>query len=174
MKTAAFALSFVCLAATACTGEITGVGEEPAKEGEGFTVPRDRIELLPYHVRLRRVQDVAGIPTGDPALEGLRTGAADLGAHDFSRGIRPNLTWDTATMALWVKALEPVCASDAMHQRYPSFPEDLPALLGAAYGREAAEGEAEDIWSASASLDDALRYQTTCLAVLSSLEFVAR
>ena len=171
MKASLVAAALSC--AFGCTGEI--VGGPPSDNTEvGFAVPRDRIELLPYHVRVQRLRDVARLTERDPALAVLAANANDLGDHDYSQGIRPKLQWNASTMSLWVKSLEPICESTAMHDRYPSFPGDLGALLEAAYGRAPTDGEVDEIWSATQGRPDEQRYQLTCLGLLSSLEFVTR
>lgn len=158
----------------ACT-ELISSEENPNPVGE-FEAPRDQVELLPYHVRMQRLQNLVGVEADDAALEALRAGASELGAHDYGKGIRPSLSWTASTMALWVKALGPFCDSEAMHAQFASFPEALGPLMQKAYGREISEGEVDAIWSAKAAsnLTPSVRYQTTCLGVLSSLEFVAR
>lgn len=162
-------------AAPACSGEISGdFAPEEEEQQDGFAVPRDRIELLPFHVREQRLQDVAKLAGDDPAFDVLRAHAYELGDHDYSTGQRPKLQWTSSTMATWVKALEPVCASEALRAAYPSFPDDLPALMTAAYGREVAADEAAEVWSATEGHEAERRYQLTCLGVLSALEFVAR
>lgn len=165
----------LALAAPACSGEISGdFGPEQEGEQDGFAVPRDRIELLPFHVREQRVVDVARLAAGDPALDILRANAYELGDHDYSTGQRPKLQWTASTMAIWVKAMEPVCASESMRAAYPAFPDDLGALMAAAYGREIADDEVAAVWSATEGHEADRRYQLTCLGVLSALEFVAR
>src|SRR5438105_367268 len=48
-----------------------------------FAVPRDRILLLPFRVRLAKVARVIGVPANDPILASLLAVRIDLGDYDF-------------------------------------------------------------------------------------------
>lgn len=170
-----YAASFLAaaLGTLACAGDISGNDNEGARD-DGFAVYRDRVELLPYQVRFKRIADLAGVDEADPSLDVMRENRLLLGDHDFASGVRPNLSWDAETLATWVRAVEPVCASDAIRERYPTFPADLAAFMGASYGRSVDGEEAAELWRSTAELSGDRRYQITCAAVLSTLEFVAR
>jgi hypothetical protein len=140
-----------------------------------FTYETD-IALLPFDVRLEKVARVAGLQVTDPLLDPLRARRLELGDHDFASGVKPDTSWTSSRLATWVKALRPVCASSRMRERYPALPEKLDDMVLAAYGRHAT---AQDRASVDQVLggspgDDQARYEVVCLAVLSSLEFVAR
>ncbi len=156
----------------ACQNDIEG----SSNDGPAFDVPKNQVELLPFRVRLARVAQVAGVATDDPMLEEMRARAAELGDHDFSTGVRPNLAWTAARMSTWIKALKPVCTAEAFRARYPDLGADPSALIAAAYGRPAAEADLADIESAldGVAIDGEERTQAVCFAVLSSVEFVAK
>jgi hypothetical protein len=156
----------------ACQNDI----ESSNDDGPAFEVAKNQVELLPFRVRLARVAQVAGVATDDAMLEEMRARAAELGDHDFSTGIRPNLAWSAARMGTWVKALKPVCTAEAFRTRYPDFASDPSALIAAAYGRPATEADLADIEAAldGIAIDSEERTQAVCFAVLSSVEFVAK
>lgn len=165
------------------TGREDGPGELRGEDGAGetstppapeLTVTNERLRLLPFSVRLARVAAVTGVAEDDPILSELHRRAIDLGAADFANGIAPDPIWSSTKMSVWVDALQPVCGSEAMRTRYPSFPESLPAFVQAAYGRHAtAEDTAalEPVLSATA-IDEERRYVLACTVLLSAAEMV--
>jgi hypothetical protein len=152
-------------------------GETPAQaELPKFKVPAQFPVLLPFDVRVSRLLAVVGLPYSDPAFELMRANATQLGDYDYANGLEPDNTWTAFKMSLWVQSLKPVCASQAMLTRYPSHPESLGPLVEAAYGRALSDQDSADMTAALGSLPltPESRTQTTCLAVLSSLEFLAQ
>ena len=141
-----------------------------------FKVPAQFPVLLPFDVRISRLSAVVGLPYSDPAFDLLRANATQLGDYDYANGLEPDNTWTAFKMSLWVQSLKPVCASQAMLSRYPSLPESLGPLVETAYGRTITELDTADMTAALGSLplSPESRTQTTCLAVLSSLEFLAQ
>src|SRR5688500_16304239 len=107
------ALSALLLTALAagCQNELGTIDQDTPPAWEGA---RSQVELLPYHVRLTRVAQVLGVTTDDPALGDMRERHLELGDHDFATGVRPNLTWTSSRMSVWVSTLMPVCQSEAM------------------------------------------------------------
>lgn len=184
----------------ACTGVISGEqtkdGSESSHPGAGasshggssgstgqatpeipkFTVLAQFPVLLPFEVRLSRLSAVAGIASSDPAFDLLRANATQLGDYDYANGLEPDNTWTAFKMSLWVQSLKPVCASQAMLTRYPSLPERLGPLIETAYGRSLSAQDSADMAAALGTLplSPEARTQTICLALLSSLEFLAQ
>jgi len=169
----------------ACTGdiEILRRGEAPNapaatnEESEAFELAVEQPQLLPYNVRLGRLSAVVGVPTSDPVFELVRKNRTGLGDHDFANGQQPDRLWTASRMSLWVRSLKPVCASKAMRDRYPELPADLGALIENAFGRPATDEDraiVTEALSTASELDEATRYQTACLALLSSAEFVVQ
>lgn len=161
------------------TGRAAAAGASEAEEGDPidpFVIPREQIQLLPFDVRLRRVATVVGLDIADPALDALRASHVELGDGDFAHGIAADRTWTAAKMSLWVRSVSPVCASGAMHARYPTLVEDASTLVQAAYGRRAEHEDQAEIDAALAGqpFDQETRFKTICLAVLSSAEMVAQ
>jgi hypothetical protein len=151
-------------------------GPAPAQAPAGAFTSAPNVALLPFEVRLAKVAAVAGVAPEDPLLAKLRERRLDLGDHDFASGVKPDTSWTSSRMTTWVKALRPVCASPKMRARFSALPDKLDDLVLAAYGRRAAPEDRRivDEALAGAPLDEPARYETICLAVLSSLEFVAR
>lgn len=135
-----------------------------------------QVQLLPFDVRLAKVAHVVGVAPEDPLLEPLRARRLDLGDHDYATGHKPDLAWTSTRMGTWVRALKPVCASSTFRTRYPAFPDALDALSRAAYGRGATDEDRQILADTlgKTALDADTQHRLTCLAVLSSLEFVAR
>ena len=135
-----------------------------------------RVQLLPFDVRLAKVAHVVGVAPEDPLLAPRRARRLDLGDHDYATGHKPDLAWTSTRMGTWVRALKPVCASSTFRTRYPAFPDALDALSRAAYGRGATDEDRQILADTlgKTALDADTQHRLTCLAVLSSLEFVAR
>jgi hypothetical protein len=169
------ALSALLLVALAggCSSELGTIDPD---DRPAFESGRSQVELLPYNIRLSRVAAVLGVTTDDPALAEMRERHLELGDHDFASGVRPNLTWTSSRMTAWVAALMPVCQSEAMRALHPSLPAGAAALMEAAYGRPVTPDDqaAIDEGLADVPIDDEERYMATCLAILSSAEFVAK
>ena len=152
-------------------------GSSPAQpELPRFKVPAQFPVLLPFDVRMSRLSAVVGMPYSDPVLAELRENATQLGDYDYANGLEPDNTWTAFKLSLWVQSLKPVCSSQAMLARYPGLPESLGPLVEAAYGRALSGQDSADMTAALGSLplSRESRTQTTCLAVLSSLEFLAQ
>lgn len=150
-------------------------GSKPVIQPGDFEVPATNILVLPFAVRLEKVAAVAGVPVSDPLLNSLRDNRASLGDYDFANSRQPDKTWTALKVADWVRAIKPVCASPQMHAKYSALPEKLPAFIEAAYGRVATPDDTAAVNdSALGLMPSATRYETICLAMLSSLEFVAQ
>jgi len=148
------------------------VREKPTQ----FALPANFPVLLPFEVRMARLSSVVGLDYSHPAFELMRKNATQLGDYDFANGLEPDNTWTALKISLWMQALKPICASPEMRVLYPSLPESLGPMMEAAYGRSITNQDTADM---SASLEGLAltpesRTQTTCLAVLSSLEFLAQ
>lgn len=181
----------VCLLALGCSGQIDdplGTAEGPgtatrrdptspdAPVGPAFELPRDKLLLLPFDVRMNKLAAVAGVSLDDPIFSELYRQRYELGDHDYASGTAPDLGWTASRMTTWLRALRPVCASDAMRARYPSIRDGLDALVLAAYGRRATDADRAqyDATVAGAGLDPETERNTMCLAILSSAELVAQ
>lgn len=153
----------------------TGTPEaEPPRDP--FELDRSKVKILPFRVRFNRLQQLAGLPAEDPAFDVLRARRYELGDYDYASGVNPDLTWNASRISVWVAAMLPVCRSPSMLARFPVFPDDLPALLTAAYGVAPDPDLLADyaVLLADASLDAATRHDSICAVALSSLEFVAQ
>lgn len=141
----------------------------------GFSIERNEVRLLPFHVRVQKLAQVSGLDPQDPMFDEVWAGRYDLGDHNYGQGIGPDLSWNASKMAKWVEALQPLCASEQMATLY-DLPADTGALLAAAYGRTPDAEEVAMFTDAvdAQMLDEAARYQAICLAILTSSEFVAQ
>jgi len=191
---ATLACGIFCFVAVGCIGQIGDhgspdpIGSSPGAQPPGgvgpskpvvqpgdFEVPATNILVLPFAVRLEKVAAVVGVPVSDPLLNSLRDNRVSLGDYDFANSRQPDKTWTALKVADWVRAIKPVCASPQMHAKYSALPEKLPSFVEAAYGRAATPDDAAAVTSSEMGLPtSANRYETICLAMLSSLEFVAQ
>ena len=150
----------------------------PKPSGPSFLWSADGVKLLPFEVRMRRLEVVTGLGAEDEAFGALRASRYELGDYDHSRNVRADLTWNASKVALWIKGLKPLCGSQAFRDRYPSFPASLDDLALAAYGRRLEPGEADGLMApvrqAEPALDEAVAHRTICLGMLTSAEFVAQ
>ncbi len=139
-----------------------------------FALDHETPRLLPFETRLARVAAVAGVEPGDPLLAPMREQAIALGGYDHSRGILPDSSWSASRISAWIRALRPVCTSEAMQARYPTLPaaDDLDALIQAAWGRAATDADRTAITSSLSGLEPDAQRETACLAVLSASEMV--
>lgn len=176
------AVPVLVAALLACQGKIGEGGAEgtsdpsPSEEFEpAFATQDSQPQLLPFWVRMQRVSAVVGLPLEDPVFDDLKANRLGLGDYDYASGVKPDRMWSPARMALWAKSLRPVCASEAMHARYPSLatsPAEVVALASAAWGRPVSQEELSFEAPSLASLGEAERYEVLCLSVLSSAELV--
>jgi hypothetical protein len=140
-----------------------------------FVLEREQLLLLPFSVRLTKVAAVLGVSEADPSLDPLRAARLELGDGDFANGIRPDRAWTTSKLTLWVKLLNPLCASSQLKTRFP-LPAALPSLIQVAYGRRATASDQVSIDEAlsGVTLTSDERQELICLGVLTSAEFVSR
>ena len=160
---------------TATTGATTSPPEaEPPRDP--FDLDRSKVKLLPFRVRFLRLQQLSGLPAEDPAFDVLRARRYELGDYDYASGVNPDLTWNASRISVWIAAILPVCRTPAMLARFPVFPDDLPALLTAAYGTDPDPDLLADyeVLLGDANLDEATRHDSICAVALSALEFVAQ
>lgn len=167
-----------------CQGKL---GERTSDEGDGletapgeefepaFTAPDSQPQLLPFWVRLQRVASVVDRPLDDAIFDTLEDNRMGLGDYDYASGVKPDRMWSPARMALWAKSLRPVCASDAMHARFPNLStsnDERLSMASIAWGREVAASELAFDTPTFTAVPEAERYDTICLAILSAAEFV--
>jgi len=152
-----------------------GPGTQVVPLAPGFTIERNEVRLLPFHVRMEKLSRVTGLAKDDPLFDEIWAHRYDLGDHNYGQGVGPDLSWNASKMSVWVESLRPVCNSEAIATRFPSLPENVGDLLASAYGRPAAAEDLADFQAVvnEVQLDDAARYESVCLAVLTSSEFVA-
>jgi hypothetical protein len=141
-----------------------------------FEVPRSQIKLLPFSVRMSRIATVTGLPLTDPAYNTLRDNRLLLGDHDYANAKPPQESWSAARLATWVESLRPVCQTPSVLNKFSPMPARLPALVDAAYGRAIVPEDNAALTDGMKGLNvtPAKMVETTCLSVLSSLEFVAQ
>ena len=142
----------------------------------GFALPLEQPQLLPFAVRFARVAAVVGLPTTDAVFEQLRQNRTQLGDHDYANGVKADNSWTALRMSVWVKSLQPVCASPAMTKKFAALPANLDAFVEAAYGRSLVAQDTADVQASlqGITLTATQRYQTMCLALLSSMEFLTQ
>jgi hypothetical protein len=117
---------------------------------------------------------VAGVAESHPMFDQLHAKRYQLGDHDYANGVAPDLDWNADRMETWVKAIKPVCNDPQFQARYPTLASDATPLARAAFGRDPTTEELhayDDV--KMGQLDGAGQYRMVCLAVLTSLEFVA-
>lgn len=158
------------------TSPETGGGTGTTPLAPGFEVHKEEVRLLPFHIRMQKLGSLTGLSSNDPLFDELRDNRYDLGDHNYAQGIGADLSWNASKISIWVRGLQPICASEAMSMRYTELPAQLDELILAAYGREATPDDIATFDDAlsDVQLDDAARYQAVCLAVLTSSEFVAQ
>jgi hypothetical protein len=141
----------------------------------GFEVPASEVELLPFHVRMQNLAAVTGQKLDHPMFLELWERRYALGDHDYSQLVAPDLKWSPERMEGWVRGIKPVCDDPAFQVKYPDLATDPTKLIREAFARDATADEIAAYSEVTAGqLDGAGRYRMVCLAVLTSLDFVAR
>lgn len=136
----------------------------------GFALNTTNVRLLPFEVRVGKLEVASGMDRTDPAFAGLMDAAVQLGGSNHAAGVAADLTWSSNRITTWVRHLKPICSSENF-QPYASVAE----LVTRAYGRDANDEDIELVRSTLADsgvTDEGERNLITCLAVLSSTEFV--
>ncbi|MEX1362818.1 MAG: hypothetical protein AB1Z98_06810 [Nannocystaceae bacterium] len=139
-----------------------------------FNVPTDEARLLPFPVRMDNLAHVVGQDLQHPMFLELYELRYQLGDHDYASGVASDLRWSSERMQYWVRGLKPVCDSPQMRERYPDLLADARPLMRQAWGHEPAADEVEaiaDLQGGALPLDE--QYTVTCIAVLTSLDFVS-
>lgn len=143
----------------------------PAPERPEVLLPVERLQLLPFEVRVKRLAAAVELPVTDAVFNTLRSRATDLGAHDFANGVAPDLAWTAGRIATWVEAVLPVCADARVRSRYANWTTSLDAFALKAWGRAATTDDRADVVPAQGlTADEAWR--ATCVSLLSSAELL--
>ncbi len=152
------------------------VGPAAAGTPSLFALPKGQIKLLPFSVRLSRLAEVTGVPAADPLYDTLRANRLSLGDYDYANAKPPLEGWSATLLGSWIESVRPVCRAPAVIARLSPMPAKLPALIEAAYGRPASAEETAVLTESLTGLDLAPDrvVETVCVAILSSLEFVAQ
>jgi hypothetical protein len=143
----------------------------PAPERAQVLLPVERLQLLPFEVRMKRLAAAVELPANDAVFAALRARATDLGAHDFANGVAPDLAWTAGRIATWVEAVLPVCADARVRSRYANWSTSLGAFALKAWGRAATNDDRAELVPAQ-GLTDAEAWRATCVSLLSSAELL--
>ncbi len=150
-------------------------GDEPEPAEDPFEVPSHEVRLLPFGVRMNNLANLIGVEQDHFIFDELLVRRTLLGDHDYANGVAPDLSWSPTKMSAWVKGLKPVCNSAQWLAAYPNLSTDPAPLLREVLAREpdaevlAAYQELATNAGSTVSADE-----LTCLAALSSLDFVAQ
>jgi hypothetical protein len=141
-----------------------------------FKVRNKEPELLSFQMRLRRIASTLGVDINNPMFAEMHEKHLSLGDYDYANGAQSDGGWNANRIALWMDVLRPICASPEMKAKFPALPENLPQLARAAWGHPPAAEDTQDYADAIAAsgLDAAIVYESTCIAVFTSAEFVYR
>ncbi len=135
-----------------------------------FNIKRNSIKLLPFTVRLTKIQSLLG-PNDGALLSDLLARQNELGSYDYANGVNQELTWTETRIGTWVKAIQPICTSASIKGKFP-YPGSATAFVKAAYGRDLSEIDQEMLSQvAAAGGTNVQKFEALCTVVLSSLEF---
>ncbi len=149
----------------------------PKAVGVPFKVRNTLPELVPFDMRVRRIATALGVPVDHPMFGDMYKNNLKLGDYDYANGaLSDNHSWNANRIAAWINALKPVCNSAEMKAKYPALPDNLPALIRAAWGHVPSADDTADFQSAITANggDAAVNYESTCMAVFTAAEFVYR
>ena len=144
--------------------------------GAPFKVRNTEPELVPFSMRLRRIATTIGVPTDHAMFADMYKNSLKLGDYDYANGALPDGSWNANRIAAWLNALKPVCNSAEMKAKYPALPDNLPALIRAAWGHVPSADDTADFQNAitASGGTPAVNYESTCMAVFTAAEFVYR
>jgi hypothetical protein len=141
----------------------------PAPPRSSIELPPERLQLLPFEVRLKRLAAAIELPASDPVFDGLRSRATDLGAHDFANGVAPDLAWTGRRLSVWIEGIAPVCADQRVRARYADWAASLDAFALRAWGRPATREDAAELVT---GLGAAETWRANCVVLLSGVELL--
>jgi len=152
-----------------------GDGDDGGGPGpDPFALPVDEVELLPFPVRMNNLARVAAVNLDHPMFFKAYDLRLLLGDHDYSVLEAPDLRWSAERMQNWGKAVKPVCESNEMQIKYPNLVADPSELMREAFGRDPEPSDLEPMLDiANSTLPENMKFTLSCMAVLSSLDFVA-
>ncbi|MDX2014748.1 MAG: hypothetical protein SFW67_31410 [Myxococcaceae bacterium] len=144
----------------------------PAPTRSSVELPPERLQLLPFEVRLKRLAAAVELPVADPAFDALRSRATDLGAHDFANGVAPDLAWTGRRLSVWIEGLAPICSDSRVRTRLADWAASMPQFALRAWGRPSTpEDVAELVTGGGLSAADAWR--ANCVVLLSGVELLS-
>jgi len=143
----------------------------PAPERAEVVLPVERLQLLPFDVRLKKLAAAVELPVSDAVFSTLRARATDLGAHDFANGVAPDLAWTASRIATWVEGVLPVCADSRVRSRYANWTTSLESFALKAWGRASTNDDRADV-VAGQGLTAAEAWRATCVSLFSSAELL--
>jgi hypothetical protein len=148
----------------------------PVPAGAPFKVRNTEPELVPFEMRLRRIANALGVSIDNSMFANMNENGLKLGDYDYANGALPDGSWNANRIAAWLNALKPVCNSPEMKAKYPALPENMAALIRAAWGHVPSADDTDDFRAAiAASAGDAtVNYESICMAVFTAAEFVYR
>ena len=133
------------------------------------------IQLLPFTTRLNKLAHVLDISVSDEMFDTLMQQRFALGDHEYARALRPDRRWSARKMGIWIKGLLPICESSRFTELYPAVSTTPDTFILNAYGRNAEPVDRMVIEDTLKTMnDDGNHDRTVCVAMLSSLEFVAQ
>jgi hypothetical protein len=161
------------------TAGSTGTQSDPMTSepvGAPFKVRNTSPELISFQMRIRRIASVLAVDVNHPMFAEMHANNLKLGDYDYANGAQPDGSWNANRIAAWLDALKPICNSAEMKAKFPALPENLPQLARAAWGHLPAAQDTTDFTDAIAAsgADPATVYESTCMAVFTSAEFVYR
>ncbi len=148
---------------------------EPEPAEDPFEVPDHEVRLLPFGVRMTNLASLVGVEPDHFIFDEINVRRTMLGDHDYANGVAPDLAWSPTKMSVWVKGLKPVCNSAQWQALYPNISADPAPLLREVLAREPDADELQAYQELAASAATPVSAdELTCLAALSSLDFVAQ
>jgi hypothetical protein len=145
----------------------------PAPPRSSVELPPERLQLLPFDVRLQRVAASVGLPVADPVFDALRSRATDLGAHDFANGVAPDLAWTGRRLSVWIEGLAPVCTDSRVRTRFADWAASMPRFALEAWGRPSTPEDVAELVTSGGSLSAADAWRANCLVLLSGVELLS-
>ncbi len=141
--------------------------EQSEKLRQGLALaPEITVNHLPYKALMSKLKSVTELP--DKSYEVLRQSRLTLGGYDHASGVVALLSWNTQKKLAWLRGVTPVCKAASLAKNYDDM-KKVEIFAEKAFGRpltNAGKKGIREIFKAGG-------FAMTCLAVLSTVEFVS-
>ena len=141
-----------------------------------FETRHDRVNLLPYSVRIRKLMSILEANEDEfrntEFYKSFETYRYFLGDHNYAEGISEQTTFTPLQRAVWVQAVQAFCQSETLKARVNKNPRELIRRAFAVDYENHKKNLVDEIYQNSQDNEEA--FVISCTSLLSSLEFLTQ